>query len=172
MLLSVFLGKGVIPYGKGYGQVHKPSLDLAMYQIVHPGDFVLNNQQAWRGSVGVSSFQGIISPAYLVFKFNKAVVLKYFDYLVQSSSMVAQYVIASKGVGDIQRDVYFPWIRNITLLFPPLPEQHAIVKYLSYMDRRIKRHIRAKKKLVSLLNEYKQAIIQQAVTRGLDPNVR
>jgi len=53
-LLSVFLGRGVIPYGEGGGQVHKPSLDLNGYQVVYPGDLVLNNQQAWRGSVGVS----------------------------------------------------------------------------------------------------------------------
>ncbi|HQP88691.1 MAG TPA: restriction endonuclease subunit S, partial [Thermoanaerobaculia bacterium] len=66
-LLSVFLGRGVILYGEGGGQVLKPSLDVSGYQAVYPGDLVLNNQQAWRGSVGVSRHPGIISPAYLVF---------------------------------------------------------------------------------------------------------
>ena len=55
---------------------------------------------------------------------------------------------------------------------PPLSEQAAIVRYLDYVDRRIRRSIRAKQKLIALLNEEKQAIIHQAVTRGLDPNVR
>lgn len=65
-LLSVFLNRGVIAYGEGGGQVHKPGLDLSVYQLVRRGDFVLNNQQAWRGSVGVSKHEGIISPAYVV----------------------------------------------------------------------------------------------------------
>jgi type I restriction enzyme S subunit len=55
---------------------------------------------------------------------------------------------------------------------PPFAEQLAIIRYLDHMDRRIRRYIRAKQKLIALLNEQKQAIIHQAVTRGLDLNVR
>ncbi len=54
---------------------------------------------------------------------------------------------------------------------PPPAEQAAIVRFLDYVDRRIRRYIAAKKKLIALLNEQKQAIIHRAVTRGLDPNV-
>ena len=56
--------------------------------------------------------------------------------------------------------------------FPPLPEQAAIVRFLDHADRRIRRYIRAKQKLITLLEEQKQAVIHRAVTRGLDPNVR
>ncbi len=55
---------------------------------------------------------------------------------------------------------------------PPLAEQAAIVRFLDHADRRIRRCIRAKQKLIALLNEQKQAMIHRAVTRGLDPNVR
>ena len=55
---------------------------------------------------------------------------------------------------------------------PPLDEQAAIVRFLDHADRRIRRYIRAKQKLIALLDEQKQAIIHRAVTRGLDPNVR
>ena len=55
---------------------------------------------------------------------------------------------------------------------PPLPEQAAIVRYLDHADRRIRRYVGAKRKLIALLEEEKQAVINQAVTRGLDPNVR
>ena len=58
------------------------------------------------------------------------------------------------------------------LPLPPLSEQRAIVRYLDHVDRRIRRYISAKQKLVDLLEEEKQAIIHRAVTRGLDPNVR
>ena len=62
--------------------------------------------------------------------------------------------------------------RMIYCSLPPISEQNAIVRFLDHADRRIKRYIRAKKKLIALLNEQKQAIIYRAVTRGLDPNVR
>ena len=58
------------------------------------------------------------------------------------------------------------------IVVPPFSEQAAIVRYLDHADRRIQRYIRAKQKLITLLEEQKQAIIQRAVTRGLDPNVR
>jgi type I restriction enzyme S subunit len=63
-------------------------------------------------------------------------------------------------------------VERIQLCLPPLPEQAAIVRFLDHADRRIRRYIRAKQKLIKLLEEQKQAIIHRAVTRGLDPNVR
>jgi type I restriction enzyme S subunit len=129
-LLSVFLNRGVITYGEGSGQVHKPGLDLSIYQVVRRGDFVLNNQQAWRGSVGVSKHYGIISPAYVVLALNQAMTPRYADYLFQSRDLVAQYVTSSKGVGDIQRDIHLPWLKNVKVPLPPRDEQAAIVRFL------------------------------------------
>ena len=102
----------MIPYGEGGGQVHKPSLDLAGYQVVYPGDLVLNNQQAWRGSVGVSKYRGIISPAYVIVGLADSLDARYADYLFQSGVMVSQFVTSSKGVGDIQRDIHTPWLKT------------------------------------------------------------
>ena len=81
-LLSVYLDKGVISYSASDGQqVHKPSQDMSNYQVVKKGDFVLNNQQAWRGSVGVSRYEGIISPAYFVYRINQECDFDYMNYL-------------------------------------------------------------------------------------------
>ena len=55
---------------------------------------------------------------------------------------------------------------------PPLPEQRAIVSYLGYVDQHVRGYVSAKRKLIGLLEEEKQAIVNRAVTRGLDPNVR
>ena len=60
----------------------------------------------------------------------------------------------------------------LPVLVPPLPEQRAIVRYLDYVDRRIRRYVSAKRKLIALLEEEKQAVVNRAVTRGLDPHVR
>ena len=63
-------------------------------------------------------------------------------------------------------------IRSVQIPLPPLSEQRAIVRYLDHVDRRIRRYIDAKQKLIDLLEEERQAVINLAVTRGLDPNVR
>ena len=63
-------------------------------------------------------------------------------------------------------------IKYLWFPLPPLPEQAAIVRYLDHADRRIRRYVSAKRKLIALLEEEKQAIVNRAVTRGLDPNVR
>ena len=74
----------------------------------------------------------------------------------------------SSTIENVNADKY----ANAHLTLPPLPEQRAIVRYLDYVGRRIRRYITAKRKLIALLEEEKQAVINQAVTRGLDSNVR
>jgi type I restriction enzyme S subunit len=167
-LLSVFLGRGVIPYGEGSGQVHAPSLDLSNYQVVRSGDLVLNNQQAWRGSVGVSRHLGIISPAYIILELDRKLDATYANYLFRCPRMVDQFVAASKGVGDIQRQVFWPFLRRAIVPVPSIEEQHAIVRFLDHANRRIDRFIRAKRKLIALLNEQKQAIVHRTIASGLD----
>lgn len=76
------------------------------------------------------------------------------------------------GRGFTVVHIYGGELKRLALPLPPLPEQAAIVRFLDYVDRRIRRYIRAKQKLIKLLEEQKQAIIHRAVTRGLDPNVR
>ena len=71
-----------------------------------------------------------------------------------------------------QQRVPQSFIADFLAPLPPLPEQTAIVRFLDHADRLIRRYIRAKRRLIELLSEQKQAIIQRAVTRGLDPNVR
>lgn len=171
-LLSVYLKRGVVKFSDvDEKRTNATSEDLSKYQSVEPGDFVLNNQQAWRGSVGVSKYSGIISPAYIVCSLSNKLNSDYANLLFRDSSMVNQYVVCSKGVGTIQRNLYWPYLKRTWLFQPPLDEQAVIVKYLDYMDQRIKKLIAAKKKLIGLLEEQKQAIIHQAVTKGLDPNV-
>ena len=72
------------------------------------------------------------------------------------------------GIQNIDASSYLSELVGV----PPLAEQAAIVRYLDYVDRRIRRYVSAKQKLIALLEEEKQAIVNRAVTRGLDPNVR
>ncbi|GAA1224389.1 restriction endonuclease subunit S [Microbacterium maritypicum] len=157
-LLSVYLGRGVIPYNEGGARVHAPSERLDAYQVVRPGDLVLNNQQAWRGSVGVSPHHGIISPAYIVWRNTGAITAQYAEHLFPASVMVDQFVTASRGVGDIQRDLHRPSLRNVLVPLPPLDHQAAIAAYLAYANARIEKAIAAKRRLVRLLDEMDRSI--------------
>jgi type I restriction enzyme S subunit len=167
-LLSVFLDRGVIRYEDGGGQVHAPSLDLANYQHVRVGDFVLNNQQAWRGSVGVSGYEGIISPAYIVLSLSDQLDSRFANYLMRSGAMVDQFVAASRGVGDIQRQVFWPYLRMVQVPLPTLDEQKTIVTHLERSTAGLVISISRFEREIELLREYRARIVSDVVTGKLD----
>jgi len=170
-LLSVVREKGVILRDiteKGENRNFIPD-DLSNYKVVREGQFVMNKMKAWQGSYGVSRYNGIVSPAYFVFDIH-LVEGSYFHSAIRSKAYVPLFTQASDGVRIGQWDLSQVRMKEIPLFIPSLAEQSAIVRFLDHMDRRIRRYIRAKQKLIKLLEEQKQAIIHNAVTRGLDPN--
>lgn len=170
-LLSVYLDRGVISYSDSTGmQVHKPSQDLSNYQNVYVGDFVLNNQQAWRGSVGVSKHDGIISPAYFVYRLAECCHPEYVNYLFRDSSMVQQYETSSRGVGTIQRNIFAPWLLNCWTVLPPLDEQKRIADYLDAKCAEIDALTADIQAQIDTLEQYKRSVITEAVTKGLNPD--
>jgi type I restriction enzyme S subunit len=94
----------------------------------------------------------------------------YLEYLLRSKPIID--AIDSSTFGAKMPRANWQFVGNMEMSIPPLVEQSVIVRFLNYVDRRIRRYIRARQKLISLLNEQKQAIIHRAVTRGLDPSVR
>lgn len=169
-LLSVFLNRGVVRYSEtSQRQVHKPSEDTSKYQLVEPTDVVLNNQQAWRGSVGVSRYRGIVSPAYFVFALNSDINPRFFDYLIQDKSTIAQFYTASRGVGSIQRNIYTPALKNVVLSLPTRAEQDQIERFLDWKVRDVTLFIRAKRREIARLNELVNTRIKDAVLYGLNP---
>jgi type I restriction enzyme S subunit len=145
---------------------------LAGYKLVEPEDLVVNIMLAWNGSMGVSRFSGIASPAYCVYRFSASAQPWYFHHLLRSPAYKARIKAVSTGVVESRLRLYSDDLYRLEGLLPPVTEQAAIVRFLDHADRRIRRYIRAKQKLIKLLEEQKQAIIHRAVTRGLDPNAR
>jgi type I restriction enzyme S subunit len=143
--------------------------DLSNYRVAHAGDLVINKMKAWQGSMGIAPCDGIVSPAYYVFDFRIAN-HDFGQRLLRSKPYVAQFGQASDGVRIGQWDLSLPGMRQIPVLLPPPAEQAAIVRFLDWATGRLDRAVRAKRKLIALLNEQKQAIIHRAVTRGLDPS--
>jgi type I restriction enzyme S subunit len=169
-LLSVYLDRGVILHSEGGGMVHKPAESLEKYQLVEVNDFVMNNQQAWRGSVGVSPHQGIVSPAYLIFKPNKELNSQFSKYQLRDKYLVDQFMISSLSVGTIQRQIKNHLLRVIQVATPPLDDQQKIVSFLDTETARIDNLISKQEKLIKLLEEQRKSIISYAVTKGLNPN--
>ncbi len=161
-LLSVYLDVGVIPFSaKAEKRTNVTSKDLSKYQRVDCGDFVLNNQQAWRGSVGISFDTGIVSPAYIVLSMNDMLNSRYANYLLRSRIMVDQYLINSKSVGSIQRNIYWPALKRTSVLVPPREEQDQIVRFLDWKVSGINKLIAVKQKQIATLKEFMQAEIEK-----------
>jgi len=121
------------------------------------------------GSVGevnyiASDFWPHNTAIYVKKYFNSDV--RFIFYLLKTIDLKG--LSAGSAVGTLNRN----YIHQLAVTIPPLPEQTAIARVLDFADRRIRRSIQAKLKLIKLLEEEKQAVINQAVTRGLDPDVR
>ena len=114
---------------------------------------------------------GIVSPDYSVFKPITTCKVKFFEHLFKTPILVEQFAKESKGIGSGFNRLYSDNFGNIPIAVPPLTEQAAIVRYLDRADELINRYISAKERLVALLEEQRQAVIHQAVTRGVDPTV-
>ena len=170
-LLSVYLDEGVVPFSaRSERRTNATSSDLSKYQRVDPGDFVLNNQQAWRGSVGVSKNTGIISPAYIVLKMDDTLLNEYANYLFRSRIMVDQYLINSKSVGSIQRNIYWPTLKRVSVLVPPVEEQEKMVNFLNWKVSTFNRLINNKKREIKEVSRMKHSLISDAVIHGVVPN--
>lgn len=171
LLLSLTRARGIVPQTEASTRIASAE-DLSKYKVCRAGDLVMNRMQAWSGMFALSSYEGLVSPDYSVFGAIGASEVKYFEHLFKTPMLVDQFAQRSKGIGSGFNRLYTPDFGAVRIVAPPLPEQTAIVRFLDYTDRRIRRYIHAKKRLIALLNEQKQAIIQHAVIRGIDPNVR
>jgi len=144
--------------------------DLSGYKVLREGQFGMNKMKAWQGSYGISAHTGIVSPAYFIFDFAREVDPHFFNIAIRSKLYVSYFGSASDGVRVGQWDLNQSRMRQIPILLPPLPEQRAIAAFLDGKCARIDEAVRIKEEQIRLLAERRQILIQQAVTRGLNPN--
>ena len=169
-LLSVVREKGVIlrdTENKEENHNFIPD-DLSNYKLVREDQFAMNKMKAWQGSYGVSSYEGIVSPAYFVFDVH-GVEKDFFHTAIRSAKYVAYFAQSSDGIRVGQWDLSIPRMKEIPFLIPPPSEQDRIVRYLDEKTAAIDELVRAKERQIELLRERKQALVSAAVTGGLDP---
>lgn len=145
--------------------------DLSGYKLLKEGQFGMNKMKAWQGSYGISKYTGIVSPAYYVFDVSNEIYPNFFNIAIRSKFYVDFFGSASDGVRIGQWDLNKTRMREIPFIFPSLEQQKKIYEFLSKKIKQIYQAISLKQQQIEKLGEYKQIVIQNAVTKGLNPNV-
>ena len=171
-ILSLYRDFGVIPKDSRDDNHNVTSEDTSNYKLVENGDFVINKMKAWQGSMAISDFRGIISPAYYICKiFSPKVVRKFIHYLLRNESYKAEYMRLSTGMRIGQWDLNIDDFLQISTIIPSLSEQQSIATYLDQKCGEIDELITLQEEMITKLQSYKQSVITEAVTKGLGKNV-
>ncbi|OWV25109.1 hypothetical protein B7988_12225 [Fibrobacter sp. UWB1] len=166
-LLSVSQYDGVTPT-----KSDSRSESLKGYKIVNKNDLVINIMLAWMGGLGVSKYEGIVSPAYCIYKLCDSSNPRFLHFLYKTPLYLAEFARRSSGVIPSRWRMYTDDFGQVLSLLPPRKEQDAIVSYLDSVTSKIDEAIAQQQKMIDLLNERKQIIINDAVTKGLDPKAK
>lgn len=167
-LLSLTL-KGIIKRDMENPEGKFPA-DFDTYQEVKKGDFVfcLFDVEETPRTVGLSNYDGMITGAYTVFESSNKFDKNYLYYFYLNLDLNKRLKMLYKGLRNtISKDNFF----SFKTFVPPLEEQIAIANFLDEKCNKIDKAIAQKEKLIELLNERKQVIIQNSVTKGLNPEV-
>ena len=171
-VLSLYRDLGVVPKNSRDDNHNVTSEDTSNYKFVRCGDLVINKMKAWQGSLAVSEFEGIVSPAYYVCKFiSNSTDKKYLHYLLRCRPYAQEFERLSTGMRVGQWDLGIDDFLRVSVICPSLSEQSAIAAYLDTQCVKIDEIIAEAKASIEDYKQWKASIIYEAVTKGLDPNV-
>ena len=163
-LLSVYRDYGVIVKSDRDDNSNQPGESLDDYQLVKPGDLVLNKMKTWQGSLGVSAYEGIVSPAYFVYEPQGDFDSWYMHYLLRSQPSIDYYGAHSKGIRVNQWDLQPEYLDKMKVRFPPLEIQQRIADYLDRETTEIDSLIADSTRLRDLLLKRRSVLITEVVT--------
>ena len=171
-ILSVLKDRGVIRYEDKGNIGNKVSEKIENYQLVYAGDIVVNNMNVTIGSVGRSDQFGALSGIYIVLAPKRDNVdMGYYEYVFKIKPFQKSLIQISSGLMEIRESLNFIEFKTLKLPTPPFSEQTQIANFLDCKTGQIDELIRIKERQVELLHEQRTVLINQAVTKGLDPNV-
>lgn len=144
------------------------------YQGIRKGDLVIHAMDAFAGAIGVSDSDGKSTPVYSVCtpRIEGKVNQYYYAYFLRNMANSNIILSLAKGIRERSTDFRFKDFGELNIVFPSIEEQTAIATFLDDKTDKIDRAIAQKEKMIALLKERKQIIIQNAVTKGLDPNAK
>ena len=168
-VLSLYRELGVIPKDSRDDNHNQTSEDTSKYKYVRPGNFVVNKMKAWQGSVAVSDYEGIVSPAYYVYEFcDDAFYKRYFHYLLRGCYK-DEFMRLSGGMRVGQWDLSSDDLDNTLVLIPPIAEQERIALFLDAKCAEIDGLIAEIQAQIDVLEQYKKSAVIESVTRGVNP---
>ncbi|CAI3299749.1 restriction endonuclease subunit S [Enterococcus cecorum] len=170
VLLVASQNMGVVPkdvYGNRTVEAQK---NLHLLKLVKVSDFVIS-LRSFQGGIEYAYYQGIISPAYTVMEPKEEINPGYFRHLAKSRLFIELLQMCVTGIREGQ-NIDYSKLKNHLIPVPPKEEQNQIVRFLDWKLSKINKLIRAKKKQIALFNEQRQAIINNAVTKGLDSHAK
>lgn len=170
-LLSVYREYGVIPKASRDDNKNVESENTSKYKVVHKNDLVINKMKLWQGSLGVSRYEGFVSPAYIVAHNKFDGNLQYFNFFLRSPLVKTYYNRISYGIRVGQWDSDFYSFKQLIVPVPPRDEQDQIVRYLDWHISKINHLIHGYQKQIKLLEERKTTVINEAVTHGIRADV-
>lgn len=144
--------------------------DREKYKRAAKGDIAYNMMRMWQGALGAVPVDGLVSPAYVVARPFTGTETRYFSYLFRTAAYMAEVDGYSRGIVKDRNRLYWEDFKRMPSCYPLPEEQTGIADYLDANAILVRKFIRNRRRLIEVLNEQKQAIINQAVTRGLDPN--
>lgn len=162
--------RGVIPQSLYEGRVVVVNKGFEGLKLVKVGDFVIS-LRSFQGGIEYAYYQGIISAAYTVLQPKESDMAPYFKYMFKSHDYIQLLQTCVTGIREGQ-NINYPLLAKKAVPIPPMEEQHAIVSYLDTKCSKLDTFILNKEKEITLLQEMKQRVIADAVTRGLNPNVK
>ena len=169
-VLSLYRDYGVVPKDSRDDNHNVTSDDTSSYKLVDDGDFVINKMKAWQGSMAVSEYRGIISPAYYICRFTTTDINKrYIHYLLRNDSYKTEYMRLSSGLRVGQWDLNIDDFLRIMMILPLLAEQQRIAEFLDRKCAEVDEMIALQEQIIEELKAYKQSVITEAVTKGLNP---
>lgn len=168
-LLAATQNHGVILKSDYENRTVEAIKGLDSLKLVEVDDFVIS-LRSFQGGIERSYARGIISPAYTIIK-PTHVSAGYFKYLGKSPSFISLLQNSVTGIREGQ-NIDYSKLKNRQIPLPPLAEQEAMVAYLDEQTGKIDAAIAREQKMIDLLEERKQIIIQHAVTKGLNPNAK
>ena len=171
-ILEVSIRTGVRIRDFDNGGRKQEMTDRSKYQRALKGDIAYNMMRMWQGAVGIAPADGLVSPAYVVARPFAETDTAYYAYLFRTAAYMREIDVFSRGIVPDRNRLYWESFKQMPSVYPPIDEQRLIVRFLNWHGGQVAQLVRAKKKLIALLNEQKQAIIHHAVTRGLDPEAK
>ena len=165
-VLSLYRDLGIVPKNSRDDNHNVTSDDTASYKFVQKGELVLNKMKTWQGSLAVSDYEGIVSPAYYVCEFtNQEIDKKYIHYLLRNKMYAQEFERLSTGLRVGQWDLNIDDFLNTPIVYPSKKAtQQSIAEYLDSKCAQIDSIIEESKKSIEEYKAWKQSVIFEAVT--------